>query len=109
MQPVSRVVAVILLGVLVAASAGTMCSRAAAAEPSHSAGCHPGPAPSNPQPADYRCCASRHRSALTTGIFSPRPALQALDAAAIGVPIAASSDGPLPAFSWPSGGPPRRL
>jgi hypothetical protein len=62
--------------------------------------------PSHPQPADYRCCLTRHPSALLTNIFSPRPALQALEAGIIHVMAAASDGDAFPAVIVPSGVPP---
>jgi hypothetical protein len=109
MQPVSKIIAVVLLGTMVGAAAGMVCWLPASATASHSAGCHPVRVPSNPQSADYRCCANRHPSALTTGIFSPQPGPHLRGAAVYThVSAAAIGDAILPAFA-PASGPPDLL
>jgi len=93
----------------VGASAGIVCWLPASAAASHSAGCHPVRVPSNPESADYRCCANRHPSALTTGIFSPQPTPQPRgDAIHVHASATAIDDAILPAFA-PASGPPDLL
>jgi hypothetical protein len=87
-----QIVAVALLSTIVAAGAGTMCLLPAWTAPFHAAGCHPARVPTNQQPADYRCCAGRHYSALLTDIFSAPPALQPREADAIHIPAPLTSD-----------------
>ncbi|HKN17119.1 MAG TPA: hypothetical protein VJX47_09260 [Candidatus Sulfotelmatobacter sp.] len=104
----SQLVAMMVLGAVVAGGAGVICVVSSSAHSSSSmAGCHPGQMPSQPHPADYRCCLSRHAVPLVTSVVSPqRPALQALEASVTPV-LAAANEGPafLPAIA-PSGGPP---
>jgi len=88
-------IAIALLGTMVAAGAGTVCMLPAMAQ--HVASsvsstsssisapasapvtrCHSPRVPSHPQSADYRCCVGGHSSALLTRIFSSRPALPPL-------------------------------
>jgi hypothetical protein len=95
-----------LLGTMIAAGAGATCVLSASVVPSHNAGCHPIRVPSNPQPADHRCCASAHASALTTGVFSPRPTLQTLKTDAIDLLQPARETDALPFVVAPGGGPP---
>ena len=89
-----QIVGLVLLGAMVAAGAGTICLLPVSAPPLHSAGCHPSRVPANPQPADFRCCVSRHPSALPTNIFLPRPALLPLRDGRIAVLAARSSGNP---------------
>ena len=106
-QSFSRIIAIAMLGTMVAAGAGTMCLLPAMAQSSSSSssssvsaastpssvpvsGCHAPRVPSHPQSADYRCCVGRHSSALLTKIFPSRPALQILEFRAADVPVAAS-------------------
>ncbi len=109
MQPFSRIIAIRLLSIMVAAGAGATCFLAASAAPSHSAGCHPARVPGNPPadlPANYHCCASTHASALTTDVFSSRPTLQAPQCGAIDLLQTARESNALPTMIPPSGGPP---
>jgi hypothetical protein len=76
-QPVSQLATVFLLGVALAAGAGTLCFLPAVSAPALSSGCHSAPVPMNPQPAGYQCCTGRHASALLTDVFTPGPVLQA--------------------------------
>ncbi|MGA8214507.1 MAG: hypothetical protein WB799_13000 [Candidatus Sulfotelmatobacter sp.] len=103
-----HIVAVALLSTMLAATAGTMCLLPASAAHSPTAGCHPAGVPATPQPADYRCCVS-HPSALLTGIFSLRPALQALEADTVDVPVAVSYSDAFPTALAGSSGPPGAL
>ena len=91
-QPFSRMIAIALLSAMVGVGAGVVCLLPASAAPTHTAGCHPVRVPSDPQPADYRCCVGRHASALTTAVFSPRPAVESVetDATDPSLPIAAT-------------------
>jgi hypothetical protein len=103
----SQVVAILLLSATVVAGAGAMHALSVAASPAPVAGCHHGRAPSNPSPADYRCCGSGHRSALLNRVFSSRPALQAVGAACVTPPVAvATFRSPFPPAFHSSGGPP---
>jgi len=104
-----QIIAVALLSTMVAAAAGTMCLLPTSAAHSPAAGCHPAGVPATPQPADYRCCASRHPSALLTGIFSLRPALQALEADTVHVLVAVSDRDASPTALAGSSGPPGTL
>jgi hypothetical protein len=88
-QPFSRIVAVALLGVMVAAAAGTICLVPGAAHPVMT-GCHHR-IPSHPQPADYRCCVGRHAS-LPSAIFSVHPAAQVLEGSDAIILSAAAGD-----------------
>jgi hypothetical protein len=99
-------IAIALLSVMVAAGAGTILWLPASAVPAHSAGCHPVRVPSVPQRADYLCCVGRHASALTTGVFSPRPAVQAVEADATDPAFVANESDAFPTLFAPSGGPP---
>jgi hypothetical protein len=91
----SRMIAIALLGAMIAAGAGTMCLLPAMAQYAASSvpattGCHSPHAPSHPQSADYRCCVGGHSSALLTKIFTPQPALRSLDSNAPDVLVAAN-------------------
>ena len=74
-QSFARIVAVTMLGAILAAAVGAMCLMPAMAQHSSMAACHSAPAPSPTQHADYRCCVNRHPSALVTSLFSLRPAV----------------------------------
>ncbi|MGD1024580.1 MAG: hypothetical protein ABR880_17470 [Candidatus Sulfotelmatobacter sp.] len=103
----SQLVAMMLLGAVVAAGAGVVCVVSASTHSSSSmTGCHGSEKPSHPHPADYRCCLSRHAVPLVTSVVTPRPALQGLRADVTPV-LAAANDRAvfLPAIA-PSGGPP---
>jgi hypothetical protein len=101
-----QIVGLVLLGAMVAAGAGTICLLPVPAAPLHSAGCHPSRVPANPQPADFRCCVSRHPSALTTSVFSTRPGMQTSAAYTVGASVVPSyGDAILAATSRP-GSPP---
>jgi hypothetical protein len=104
--PVSKIVTVLLLSAMFAAGAGGACILPASAAHSPSAGCHSGPVPSNPQPADYRCCAQRQSSALRTNVFSPRRALPRFEADAIRVLVTPPTVDVVPAAFAVSAGPP---
>lgn len=100
---VSQLVAMMVLGAVVAAGAGAMCALSAAHAPM--AGCHPLQVPPHPHPADYRCCMSPHAVPLVTNVVSPRPALQVLQIDATPVLVATNTGSVfLPAIA-PSGGP----
>ena len=106
-RPLSQIVAVLLLSATIVAGAGALHVLSVAAAPAPVAGCHHGPAPSNPAPADYRCCASGHRTALLNRIFSPRPVLQAVARArAIHAVAVASFSSAFPTAFQSSGRPP---
>ena len=78
-----------------------------AATPAPAAGCHHGELPTNPVPADYRCCIRGHRTALLNRVFPERPALIAvrLSDASLAPADPGESDA-VPRDSVPSGGPP---
>ncbi len=95
-----QIVALALLSITVAAAAGTVCLLPAAAAPVSTEGCHHGRAPANQHPVDYRCCLSRHPSAILTSAFSPQPAPRAQDVFRVGM-VAASSDA-VPVISFTS-------
>ncbi|MGA2643339.1 MAG: hypothetical protein ABSF15_01410 [Candidatus Sulfotelmatobacter sp.] len=78
-----------LLGVTFVAGAGASCLLPAGTAHSPMVGCHSG-RPSRPQPADYKCCVSRHHSTLLANIFSPRPAIDAAPADVTEAPVAAT-------------------
>jgi hypothetical protein len=102
----SQIVTVVLLGVMVTTNAAAMCLRLGASMHAPSAACHHSSVPSNPQSADYRCCASRHPSALLTNVSS-RPALHSLEAADAGqLPVHAGDSDAFPPAIAPSTGPP---
>ena len=105
-QPFSRMIAIALLSAMVAVGAGAICLLPAAAAPSHIAGCHPVRVPSAPPHADFLCCVGRHASALTTGVFSLRPAAHAVETNATDVVLVASDSKAFPTSVAPSGGPP---
>lgn len=105
-QRFSRFIAIALLNTMVAAGAGTMCLWPALAAHSPAAGCHSSQVPSPPQPADYRCCMGGYSSALLTNIFSPRPALQTVEAGAIHALVAANEADGFAAPFTPINGPP---
>jgi hypothetical protein len=88
----SQLVAMMLLVTLIAAGAGAFCVLSAATHPAM-AECHPSQMPSHPQPADYRCCLSRHAVPLVTNVVSPRPVLEAVEAQATPV-LVGTRDGP---------------
>jgi hypothetical protein len=93
----------------VIAGAGTMCLLPAASVQPSATGCHPVPHSSHsshPQPADYRCCVSRHPAALVTTFFSPRPAMQPCPADAIDLLLTAIESDSVPPTIAASGGPP---
>jgi hypothetical protein len=101
-QPFSRMIAIALLSAMVAVVVGAAGFLSASVAPTH-AGCHSRTS-SQPQPADYRCCVGRHASALTTGVFSLRPAVHSVEADATEVVLAASDSKAFPALVAPSGG-----
>ncbi|MGA9553243.1 MAG: hypothetical protein WBR30_13425, partial [Candidatus Sulfotelmatobacter sp.] len=101
----SQLVAVMVLGTVVAASAGAMCVVPAAHAPM--IGCHhPMQVPLGPHPADYRCCMSRYAVPLVTNAVSPRPALDGLPLVATPLLAAASNDSVFISTILPSSGPP---
>lgn len=102
----SRLVAVALLGAILATGAGAVCLLPAASAHPSMAGCHPVRVPSPPQPADYRCCVSRHPAALLTNVVPPRPMLQPWQAAAVDVLVAANGENVFTAAMASSSGPP---
>ena len=104
-----RIVAAAMLSVMVAAGAGTICLLPASTAHSHMAGCHSAPAPFHPQPADYRCCLTRHPLALLTNVFSPRPASHRPAAEAIDFLAAARASDGFSSAITPSGSPPDTL
>ena len=92
---ISRIVIAVLLCTMAAAVVEGACLLPAAAShsmlPSSMAGCHHSKVPSPSRPADYRCCISRHPSALVAKVFSPRPEIQLVEAVAI--PLFVASKG----------------
>ncbi len=100
-----QIVAVALLSATVAAAAVTVCLLPAATAPFPIAGCHHGRTPANPHPVDYRCCLSRHPSAITTAAFSPQPSLRVQDAFRVGIVPAGGDAVPVVSFT-PSSSPP---
>lgn len=102
-----QIVAILLLSATVVAGAAGMHVLSVAAAPAPVAGCHHGRVPSHAPPADYRCCASGHRTALLNRVFLPRPTLQAVAAAcAIHAVAVATFRSPSPTAFESSGGPP---
>ncbi|MGB0078515.1 MAG: hypothetical protein WBP87_13195, partial [Candidatus Sulfotelmatobacter sp.] len=103
-----QIVAVALLSATVTAATRTVCLLPTSTAPFPNAGCHHGRTPANPQPVDYRCCLSRHPSAITTTAFSPQPTLGVREACP--VDIVAASGGSVPVVSFaPSSSPPVSL
>ncbi|MGC2257310.1 MAG: hypothetical protein WA594_03340 [Candidatus Sulfotelmatobacter sp.] len=108
-----QIVAVALLGAVLAASAGATCLFSAPVH-SSSAGsphtrCHSIPAPTKSRSHDMRCCVSSPARALPIAAFSPRPSQHAVDADLVTNRSLASSSEQrpfdlLPAFTS-SGGP----
>jgi hypothetical protein len=99
----SQLVAMMVLGTVVAAGAEAMCALSAAHAPM--AGCHPMQVPTHPHPVDYRCCMGRHAVPLVTKMVSPRPALQVLEADAKPI-LASANDDPIFPAILPTAGPP---
>jgi len=107
-RAVSRIVAVVLLGVMVAATAGPIClSPVLRYSNAHSsmAGCQHAPIPSRPQPADYRCCISRHPVGLAAKVSSPLPVMQPVQASFCPVSVAVACNA-FPVVAVSPGSPP---
>jgi hypothetical protein len=101
-----QIVAVTLMSAIVAAGAGTICLLPASTAPLHTAACHPVPVPANQQPGDYRCCASRHPSALLTSFFSSRLGAPTIVAYAVGASVAPSGGDAILTVASRPGSPP---
>ena len=104
----SRIVTALLLGTMFAGVVGTMCllPASAALYGTPGSGCHHRThTPLHPQPADYRCCVSRHAPAVITYVFSPRPMLRMLSAA-VHVPVSEWGGDSVPAAEALLGSPP---
>jgi hypothetical protein len=106
MQSLSRIVALAVVGVMVATCVGMACLLPVSAALSPTTACHSAPVPSHSHPGDYRCCVSRHPSALPMNVFSPRPALQVVESDAVQIFQAARESNAVPSFFAASYSPP---
>src|SRR5437588_10426175 len=68
MHFLSRMIGILLVAAVAAASAGVPPSMLPAAQTMHPAGCH-GHAPAR-APVDYRCCIAGHSHAMPASLFS---------------------------------------
>ena len=87
-QSFARIVAVAMLGAIVAAGLGAMCLMPAMAQRSSMVACHSAPESSPLQHSEYRCCVNRHSSALVTSLFSLRPAVGRFEPDTIQIQVA---------------------
>ena len=87
-QSFARIIAMTMLGAIVAAGVGAMCLMPAMAQHSSMAACHSTPKPSPPKHSEYRCCVNRDASALVTSLFSLRPAVGRFEADTIQLLVA---------------------
>jgi len=101
-----RIVAVALVSAIVVTGAGALCFIPASTTHTAMGGCHHGQIPSQEQPGDYRCCVTRHPSALLTSTFLLPAAVQAKAADTIHALAEASYWAAPPIVMAPSGGSP---
>jgi hypothetical protein len=71
MQGSWRMIAMVLVGVTVAANPGAHALAFLTTAAAHPAGCH-SHAPATPAPISYQCCVSGHHAAMPNASFSPR-------------------------------------